>query len=46
MYGTRLNEARNNFGMPKGIEYPNMAPGLDVSNFAKEDDPIAYGKEV
>lgn len=46
MYGIRLNEGRNNFGMPDGIEYPNLAPGMDMSSLAKEEDPLAYGKMI
>ncbi|KAH7171230.1 FMN-dependent dehydrogenase family protein [Dactylonectria macrodidyma] len=46
MYGIRLNEGRNNFGMPDGIEYPNLAPGMDMSSLAKENDPLAYDPSV
>ncbi|RGP76912.1 s-2-hydroxy-acid oxidase [Fusarium longipes] len=40
--GIRLNEARNNFGMPAGIQYPNLLPGIDMSSLALEDDPLEY----
>ncbi|KAF4339912.1 fmn-dependent dehydrogenase family [Fusarium beomiforme] len=43
--GIRLNEARNNLGMPSGIQYPNFLPGQDMSNLALEDDPLAYDQD-
>lgn len=46
MYGIRLNEGRNNLGIPDGIEYPNLAPGMDMSSLVKEEDPLAYGKMI
>lgn len=45
MYGTRWNEGRNSFGLPKGLEYPNIAPGIDLSDLSSDVDPLAYGKE-
>ena len=41
--GRRLNEYRNKFGVPKGMEYPNLFPGVDVSNLEDGDDTMAYG---
>lgn len=43
--GRRLNEYRNNFGVPKGMGYPNLFPGVDVSNLDDGDDAMAYGKD-
>ncbi|KAL2826627.1 FMN-dependent dehydrogenase [Aspergillus cavernicola] len=40
--GRRLNEFRNNFGLPKGMEYPNLFPGVDVTNLEDGDDSMAY----
>lgn len=42
--GRRLNEYRNNFGVPKGMEYPNLFPGVDVTNLEDCDETMAYGK--
>ncbi|KAJ8119708.1 hypothetical protein ONZ43_g3404 [Nemania bipapillata] len=36
--GRRLNEFRNDFSMPKGMEYPNLFPGVDVSNLEGSND--------
>ncbi|KAI1342566.1 FMN-dependent dehydrogenase [Xylariaceae sp. FL0016] len=36
--GRRLNEFRNNFGVPPGMTYPNLFPGVDVSNLETTDD--------
>lgn len=41
--GRRLNEYRNKFGVPKGMEYPNLYPGVDVTNLEDGDDSMAYG---
>ncbi|KAL4963972.1 alpha-hydroxy acid oxidase [Aspergillus stella-maris] len=41
--GRRLNEYRNSFAMAKGMEYPNLYPGVDVSNLEDADDSMAYG---
>ncbi|KAJ5589210.1 Aldolase-type TIM barrel [Penicillium hordei] len=30
--GRRLNEYRNKFAVPEGMEYPNLFPGVDVTN--------------
>jgi (S)-2-hydroxy-acid oxidase len=38
-----LNEYRNSFGVPKGMEYPNLYPGVDVTNLEDGDDSMAYG---
>lgn len=43
--GRRLNEYRNNFGVPKGMEYPNLFPGVDVTNLEDGDDSMAYGEQ-
>ncbi|OJJ07553.1 hypothetical protein ASPVEDRAFT_202450 [Aspergillus versicolor CBS 583.65] len=40
--GRRLNEYRNSFGVPKGMEYPNLFPGVDVSNLEDGDESMAY----
>ncbi|KAJ5161816.1 FMN-dependent dehydrogenase [Penicillium capsulatum] len=40
--GRRLNEFRNNFGVPKGMEYPNLFPGVDVTNLEDVGDSMAY----
>jgi hypothetical protein len=40
--GRRLNEYRNSFSLPKGTEYPNLFPGVDVTNL-EDDDKMAYG---
>lgn len=29
--------------MPKGMEYPNLFPGVDVSNLEDGDESMAYG---
>jgi hypothetical protein len=42
--GRRLNEYRNSFGLPKGMEYPNLFPGVDLSNLVDSGDEMAYGK--
>ncbi|KAJ8132307.1 hypothetical protein O1611_g1311 [Lasiodiplodia mahajangana] len=40
--GRRLNEFRNDFSMPKGMEYPNLFPGVDVTNLENSGDSMAY----
>ncbi|KAI1609300.1 FMN-dependent dehydrogenase family protein [Exophiala viscosa] len=40
--GRRLNEYRNSFAMPKGTAYPNIAPGVDMSNL---EDASTYAYE-
>ncbi|KAI0487799.1 FMN-dependent dehydrogenase [Xylaria cf. heliscus] len=40
--GRRLNEFRNDFGLPKGMEYPNLFPGVDVTNLEDGNDSMAY----
>ncbi|KAL4789444.1 FMN-dependent dehydrogenase [Aspergillus venezuelensis] len=40
--GRRLNEYRNSFAMAKGMEYPNLYPGVDVSNLEDAGDLMAY----
>lgn len=42
--GRRLNEFRNKFGVPKGMEYPNLFPGVDVTRLEDGDDVMAYGE--
>ena len=44
MLGRRLNEYRNSFGIPKGMGYPNLAPGLDMSNLTEPGEGLAYGE--
>ncbi|PLB40391.1 alpha-hydroxy acid oxidase [Aspergillus candidus] len=44
--GRRLNEYRNNFGVPNGMEYPNLFPGVDVTNLEDGDDSMAYDNAV
>ncbi|KIY02029.1 uncharacterized protein Z520_02167 [Fonsecaea multimorphosa CBS 102226] len=46
MLGRRLNEFRNSFSMPKGTTYPNIAPGLDMSNLEGGDNELAYENGV
>ncbi|KAL4736984.1 FMN-dependent dehydrogenase [Aspergillus similis] len=40
--GRRLNEFRNNFNMPRGMEYPNLFPGLGVSNLDDGNELMDY----
>ncbi|KAJ2991967.1 hypothetical protein NUW58_g2325 [Xylaria curta] len=40
--GRRLNEFRNDFGVPKGMEYPNLFPGVDVTNLEDGQESMAY----
>ncbi|KAG5801746.1 hypothetical protein H9Q74_013678 [Fusarium xylarioides] len=40
--GRRLNEFRNKFGVPRGMEYPNLFPGVDVTRLEDGDDAMAY----
>ncbi|KAL4751072.1 hypothetical protein BDW72DRAFT_212974 [Aspergillus terricola var. indicus] len=40
--GRRLNEFRNNFNMPKGMEYPNLFPGLGVTNLDDGNEIMDY----
>ncbi|KAL4946569.1 hypothetical protein BDV06DRAFT_208670 [Aspergillus oleicola] len=42
--GCRLNEYRNSFAMSRGMEYPNLFPGVDVSNLEDAGDSMAYRK--
>ncbi|RAH52451.1 FMN-dependent dehydrogenase family protein [Aspergillus piperis CBS 112811] len=42
MLGRRLNEYRNSFGIPKGMGYPNLAPGSDMSNLTETGEGLAY----
>ncbi|RDW81024.1 alpha-hydroxy acid oxidase [Aspergillus mulundensis] len=44
--GRRLNEFRNNFGVPQGMEYPNLFPGVDVTNLEDGDDSMAYDNDI
>ncbi|KAL2855252.1 FMN-dependent dehydrogenase [Aspergillus pseudodeflectus] len=41
--GRRLNEFRNRFSVPKGMEFPNLFPGVDVTNLEYGDERMAYG---
>ncbi|KAL4770558.1 FMN-dependent dehydrogenase-domain-containing protein [Aspergillus nidulans var. acristatus] len=40
--GRRLNEFRNNFNMPRGMEYPNLFPGLGVSKLDDGNELMDY----
>ncbi|CEN59831.1 hypothetical protein ASPCAL02272 [Aspergillus calidoustus] len=40
--GRRLNEFRNRFSVPKGMEFPNLFPGVDVTNLEDGDERMAY----
>ncbi|KAJ5723268.1 Aldolase-type TIM barrel [Penicillium malachiteum] len=40
--GRRLNEYRNESSVPKGMEFPNLFPGVDVTNLADGDESMAY----
>ncbi|KAL6357093.1 hypothetical protein LRP88_10711 [Fusarium phalaenopsidis] len=40
--GRRLNEFRNKFSLPQGMEYPNLFPGVDVTNLEDGDESMAY----
>lgn len=42
----RLNEFRSNFSLPHGMEYPNLFPGVDVTNLEDGDESMAYGKSI
>ncbi|RJE26489.1 S-2-hydroxy-acid oxidase [Aspergillus sclerotialis] len=44
--GRRLNEYRNNFSLPEGLEYPNLFPGVDVSNLEDGDESMAYDNSI
>ncbi|KAH8659638.1 hypothetical protein BGZ61DRAFT_499784 [Ilyonectria robusta] len=44
--GRRLNEFRNSFGVPKGIEYPNLVPDVDVTNLEDTDESMAYDSSI
>ncbi|KAJ5992227.1 FMN-dependent dehydrogenase [Penicillium sp. IBT 35674x] len=44
--GRRLNEFRNNFSLPHGMEYPNLFPGVDVTNLEDGDDSMAYDSSL
>ncbi|KAI1144878.1 FMN-dependent dehydrogenase [Nemania diffusa] len=44
--GRRLNEFRNDFSMPKGMEYPNFFPGVDVSNLEVGGDLMGYDDSI
>ena len=41
--GRRLNELRNNFNMLRGMEYPNLFPGLSVGNLDDGNEIMDYG---
>ncbi|CAG9988779.1 unnamed protein product [Clonostachys byssicola] len=40
--GRRLNEYRNSFGIPEGMGYPNILPGVDFSNLEDKGADLAY----
>lgn len=44
--GRRLNEYRNAFVLPRGLEFPNMFPGVDVTTMADGDDRMAYDDSI
>lgn len=44
--GRRLNEYRNKFAVPEGMEYPNLFPGVDVTNLEDGDDSMAYDSSI
>ncbi|KAH9892093.1 FMN-dependent dehydrogenase [Xylariomycetidae sp. FL2044] len=44
--GRRLNEFRNNFGVPEGMEYPNLYPGVDVSNLEDSKGEMGYDSSI
>ncbi|KAJ5536133.1 FMN-dependent dehydrogenase [Penicillium frequentans] len=44
--GRRLNEFRNDFSLPHGMEYPNLFPGVDVTNLQDGDDSMAYDSSL
>ncbi|GAW16861.1 hypothetical protein ANO14919_063060 [Xylariales sp. No.14919] len=44
--GRRLNEFRNDFGVPKGMEYPNLFPGVDVTNLEDGNESMQYDDSI
>ncbi|POR36825.1 hypothetical protein TPAR_02961 [Tolypocladium paradoxum] len=44
--GRRLNEYRNNFGVPRGMEYPNIFPGVDVTNLEDSSEQMGYDSSL
>ncbi|KAF0318890.1 hypothetical protein GQ607_013849 [Colletotrichum asianum] len=42
MLGCRLNEYRNAFGLPEGMGYPNIAPGMDMRNLVDQGLDLTY----
>ncbi|KAJ5246256.1 hypothetical protein N7468_001239 [Penicillium chermesinum] len=44
--GRRLNEFRNKFGVPQGMEYANLFPGVDVTNLENGDETMAYDETL
>ncbi|KAL2842693.1 FMN-dependent dehydrogenase [Aspergillus pseudoustus] len=44
--GRRLNEFRNRFSVPKGMEFPNLFPGVDVTNLEDGDEKMAYDDTI
>ncbi|KAI0536732.1 FMN-dependent dehydrogenase [Xylaria digitata] len=44
--GRRLNEFRNDFGAPKGMENPNTFPGVDITNLEDGNDAMAYDDSI
>ncbi|KAM0549221.1 hypothetical protein ACHAPJ_009531 [Fusarium lateritium] len=42
LLGRRLNEYRNSFGIPKGMGYPNILPGVDFDNLVDQATDLSY----
>ena len=43
MLGRRLNEFRNEFRMPEGTSFPNLAPGVDLHSLKEGENELTYG---
>lgn len=41
--GRRLNEFRNKFSLPEGMQLPNLFPGVDITTFEDGNETMAYG---
>lgn len=44
--GRRFNEYRNRFAVPDGMEYPNLFPGVDVTDLEDGDESMAYDSSI
>ncbi|KAL4895339.1 FMN-dependent dehydrogenase [Aspergillus ambiguus] len=44
--GRRLNEFRNKFSLPEGMTYPNLFPGVKVTNLENSDQTMAYDETL